>query len=120
MMRPVRASIEIAVLALMAIVIAWPALAQTLSIDQAYAGGHVVGGTAEPASGPITIYNTSYGAWAPIGRNNSMDTAGNFAVYVDPPPKAGDTILAEDAFGKQSAEIIVLEPWDPASGVPPE
>ncbi len=49
-----------------------------------------------------------------------MDTAGNFAVLVDPPLIAGDTILAEDAQGRQSAEIVVLEPWDPASGVPPE
>ncbi len=49
-----------------------------------------------------------------------MDINGIFAVYVDPPPKAGDTILAEDALGRQSAEIVVLEPWDPASGVPPE
>ncbi len=120
MMRSVRASTEIAVLALMVIVITWPALAQTLSIDQAHAGAYVVGGTAEPGSGPITVYNTSYGAWAPIGRNNSMDINGIFAVYVDPPPKAGDTILAEDALGRQSAEIVVLEPRDPASGVPPE
>lgn len=104
----------------MVIVTAWPALAQTLSIDQAHAGAYVVGGTAEPASGPITIYNTSYGAWAPIGQGSSMDVNGIFAVHVDPPPKAGDTILAEDAFGRQSAEIVVLEPWDPTSGMPPQ
>ena len=120
MMRPVRTSTKIALLALVVIVITWPALAQTLSIDQAHAGAYVVGGTAEPGSGPITIYNTSYGAWAPIGRENSMDTAGNFAVYVDPPPKAGDTILAEDARGRQSAPVTVLEPTDPATGPTPE
>ncbi len=120
MMRSVRASTEIAVLALMAIVIAWPALAQTLSIDQAHAGAYVVGGTAEPGSGPITVYNTSYGVWAPIGRNNSMDINGIFAVYVDPPPKAGDTILAEDAQGRQSAPVTVLEATDPAAGPAPE
>ena len=120
MMRSVRASTEIAVLALMVIVITWPALAQTLSIDQAHAGAYVVGGTAEPGSGPITIYNTSYGAWAPIGRNNSIDTAGNFAVYVEPPPKAGDTILAEDAQGRQSLPVTVLEPAGPATGPTPE
>ena len=40
-----------------------------------------------------------------------MDTAGNFAVLVDPPLIAGDTILAEDAQSRQSAEIVVLEPW---------
>ncbi len=56
MMRSVKASTEIVVLALMVIVIAWPALAQTLSIDQAHAGAYVVGGTAEPGSGPITVY----------------------------------------------------------------
>ena len=120
MMRSVRASTEIAVLALMVIVITWPALAQTLSIDQAHAGAYVVGGTAEPGSGPITVYNTSYGAWAPIGRNNSMDINGIFAVYVDPPPQAGDTILAEDAQGRQSAPVTVLEATDPAAGPMPE
>lgn len=104
----------------MVIVTAWPALAQTLSIEQAHAGVYVVAGTTEPGSGPITIYNTSYGAWAPIGRNNSIDTAGNFAVYVDPPPKAGDTILAEDAQGRQSPPVTVLEPTGPAAGPTPE
>ncbi len=120
MMRSIRTSTEIAVLALMVVAITWPALAQTLSIDQAHAGAYVVGGTAEPGSGPITVYNTSYGAWAPIGRENSMDTVGNFAVSVNPPLIAGDTILAEDAQGRQSAPVTVLEPTDPAAGVPPE
>ena len=47
-----------------------------------------------------------------------MDVNGIFAVHLDPPHKAGDTILAEDALGRQSAEVVELEPWDPASGVP--
>ena len=120
MVRCGRSPVWIAAFALLCVSVAQPASAQTLSLVEPHAGASMVGGTAEPGSGPITIYATSYDAWAPIGRGNSMDAGGNFAVLVDPPLIAGDTILAEDAQGRQSAEIVVLEPWDPASGVPPE
>lgn len=95
-------------------------LAQSPVIEIYVAGAPVVAGQAEPGSGPITVYNTSYDAWAPIGRENSMDTAGNFAVSVNPPLKAGDTILAEDAQGRQSASVTVLEPTGSAAGPTPE
>ncbi len=49
-----------------------------------------------------------------------MDINGIFAVYVGPPPQAGDTILAEDAQGRQSAPVTVLQATDPAAGPMPE
>ncbi len=115
-----RSPVWIAAFALLCVSVTQPASAQTLSLVEPHAGASMAGGTAEPGSGPITIYNTSYGAWAPIGRNNSMDINGIFAVYVDPPPQAGDTILAEDAQGRQSAPVTVLEATDPAAGPMPE
>ena len=120
MVRCGRSPVWIAAFALLCVSVTQPASAQTLSLIEPHAGASVVGGTAEPGSGPITIYDTSYDVWAPIGRGNSMDTAGNFAVSVDPPPQAGDTILAEDAQGRQSAPVTVLEPTDPATGPTPE
>ena len=42
-------------------------LAQSPVIEIFIAGAPVVAGQAEPGSGPITVYNTSYDAWAPIG-----------------------------------------------------
>ncbi len=110
----------IAAFALLWVSVSPPAAAQTLSLIEPHAGNALVGGMAEPGSGPITIYATSYDAWAQIGRGNSMDTAGNFAVSVDPPLIAGDTILAEDALGRRSPPVIVLEPSGDPSGLPPE
>ncbi len=115
-----RSPVWIAAYALLCVSVTQPASAQTLSLIEPHAGASVVGGTAEPGSGPITIYDISYDAWAPIGRGNSMDAGGNFAVLVDPPLIAGDTILAEDAQGRQSASVTVLEATDPAAGPTPE
>lgn len=115
-----KSPVWIAAFALLCVSVAQPVSAQTLSLVEPHAGASVVAGVAEPGSAPITIYATSYDAWAPIGRGDSMDTAGNFAVSVDPPLIAGDTILAEDAQGRQSPPVTVLEPSGPAAAPAPE
>lgn len=90
--------------------------AQDPVIAQPAAGGVMVTGTADPAAAPITIYDTTYEAPAAIGSGRSIDTAGNFAVVVNPPLVDGNTIVAEDAQGRQSVPALVERIVNPAAG----
>ncbi len=80
------------------------------------AGRGIVTGTANPAAAPITIYDISYETPAAIGSGHSIDTAGNFAVSVNPPLVEGNTIIAEDAQGRQSTPVLVERIVNPAGG----
>jgi hypothetical protein len=87
-----KSPVWIAAFALLCVSVAQPVSAQTLSLVEPHAGASVVAGVAEPGSAPI----------------------------IDPPLIAGDTILAEDAQGRQSPPVTVLEPSGPAAAPAPE
>ena len=93
-----------------------PALATDPALDPPGAGNGIVTGTADPAAAPITIYDISYETPAAIGSGHSIDTAGNFAVSVNPPLVDGNTIIAEDDQGRQSAPALVEPIVNPAAG----
>ncbi len=93
-----------------------PALATDPALDPPGAGNGIVTGTADPAAAPITIYDISYETPAAIGSGYSIDTAGNFAVSVNPPLVDGNTIIAEDDQGRQSAPALVERIVNPATG----
>ncbi len=92
------------------------ALAQDPVIDRPAAGNTLVFGTADPAAVPITVYDISYDTPTAIGSGHSIDTAGNFAVSVNPPLVDGNTIIAEDDQGRQSAPALVEPIVNPAAG----
>jgi hypothetical protein len=102
---------KVSMVAIIALLSTWNAglaSAQDPVLDQPFAGSVVVTGQAEPGSGPITILNTSYTVPASIGSRNSMDADGYFAVTLSPPPFEGNTIVARDAQGRESAVMTAL------------
>jgi hypothetical protein len=86
-----------------------------LVLDQGYAGAVTVSGKVAPGNGSVSIYDVSNTPRTELGVSESVDKNGNFAVTVKPALISGHKIVAEDAKGAISEEMVVISrPSGPA------
>jgi len=87
-------------------------------LDQGYAGAVTVSGKIAPGNGPVSIYDNSNTPRTQLGLSQSVDKDGNFAATVNPALIIGHKIVAVDAKGATSREMVVAsQPSGPAGPV---
>lgn len=84
-------------------------------LDQAYAGAVIVSGKVAPGNNSVSIYDVSNTPRIELGVSESVDKDGNFAVSIKPALISGHKIVAVDAKGAISEEMVVVSrPSGPA------
>ena len=86
----------------------------SIGIDQAYGGDRNVTGQGVPGSAPLTVYDVTSGTRSYLGRSNSVDQQGFYAVAVDPPLSNGQKIIVVDAQNRSSDVAAVIAKSGPA------
>src|SRR5262245_54594297 len=79
-------------------------------LEPAFKGSGSVTGRAAVSSGPIEVYDVTYTPRTLLGKSNSMDRDGNFAVAVNPELILDHKIVAVDRSGRTSTEVTVVAP----------
>jgi hypothetical protein len=89
-------------------------LAQSLGIDQPYAGDRNVTGQGMPGSAPLTVYEVVGTSRNYLGKSNSVDQQGFYAVAVSPMLTDGQRIVVVDGLGRSSTVATVVVKTGPA------
>lgn len=108
--------IGVFVLALSIVAIGQVLLGQTPSVgvDQPHAGDRNVTGRGVPGSAPLTVYDVSGTSRNYLGKSNSVDQHGYYAIAVNPVLTNGQKIVVVDSQGRSSSIATVIKKTGPA------
>src|SRR5436305_832918 len=84
------------------------------SVDQPYAGDRNVTGKGIPGSGPLIAYELNGSSRNYLGRSNSIDQQGIYAIAVSPPLVNGQKIVVIDSQNRSSSIVTVILKTGPA------
>ena len=86
----------------------------SIGIDQAYAGDRNVTGQGVAGSAPLTVYELAGTRRNYLGKSDSVDQHGFYAVAVNPPLTNGQRIVVVDSQGRSSGVATVVVKTGPA------